>query len=199
MAGITLLSQLHDRMTPELYGCPVAIVTQATLDIVRDFCIQTELWKVDVLCDLDAGVVDCVLELDEDLAADIRRITKLTFPPDTEATLTALYDFDGVDTITLNDSLEPIDDVTGGLKAEVILVPKINSAVWDAGMLNRWGDVIALGVKARLMDNDKERWGNPRRAQKYQQDYDNAIAQGSVEATRRFKQGSLRAKSREWL
>ncbi len=109
------------------------------------------------------------------------------------------YTFNGVLTLTLHDDIEPSATVLTGLVTKVILVPKLNATAWDTGLMNRWANAIVCGVKAQLMDNDKEKWGNPRRAERLNRDYLVQVSNARGEYYREYKTGSLGVTYRDWL
>lgn len=198
MAGITTITELYSRITPELPGCPLPLVKLTLQDVMRDFCIKTELWRETITQDL----------VDEQTAytlaptateADIRRIVEVTIEDHEYPLDTALYEFDGDETLTLDDDIEPTADYTSGLVTKVVLVPQINSEEWDSALMNRWSEALVVGTKARLMDDDKEGWGNPRRAARYAIEYQTQLALGSIETNREHKTGSVTIAAREWL
>jgi hypothetical protein len=196
--GITALSELLNRLTPELPGCPTVLITQNIQDVLRDFCTQTECWLIELTQNLVAGTVAYTLAPTQP-DADIRRIVSVTIEDNSIPLDPELYEFNGVATLTLSDDVKPVSSMTGGLVTQVILVPKMNVSTWDSGLMNRWADALINGVKARLMDNDKEGWGNPRRAQRAGMDYETLKAQAKIETYRRFKTGSLIMTARSWL
>lgn len=205
-SGITAITSLYDRMMPDLPGCPTASIAQATIDVMRDFCIKTECWQETVAQALTEDTVAYTLA-PAATDADIRRIKWVKIKSATADDLDDIYEtdtyyytFNGTATLTLNDDIKPTATVaTSGLNTRVILVPKINSTTWDTNLMNRWSQAIVAGVKAQLMDNDKESWGNPRRAERFQRDYDTQVAMAKAEYYRDYKTGSLNVIARSWL
>lgn len=203
--GITDIATMIDRMLPDLPGCPSAVVTQCYLDVMRDFCTQTECWQETLSQTLtDATVAYTLSPTSAD--ADIRRVVWVKIKSaasddisDIDPTDVINYEFNGVTTLTLDDDSEPTATVLTGLNTRVVLVPKINATTWDTGLMNRWADAIVVGVKARLMDNDKEGWGNPRRAEGYRREYLTFVARAKSEVYREFKSGSITIVPRSWL
>ena len=197
-SGITALTELYGRIMPELPGISRLELAQCVLDVVRDFCTVTECWLVDLTQNLVADQAEYTLAPTQ-TEADISRIESVVIGDDTYALDVDLYEFDGVNKLTLDDSVTPVAADTDGLVTSVILVPKLNATAWDTGLMNRWADAIVYGVKARLMDNDKESWGNPRRAQTFKGEYLVKVSLAKGEVYRRFKTGSLTVTTRSWL
>jgi hypothetical protein len=200
MAGITAISELLSRITPDLPGCPSLLITQAMQDVIRDFCINTECWQVAVTQNLTVSTLAYTLDLGDDYdEADIRRIVKVVINESVEPVEVDLYTFDGDDLLTLDESIEPDATITDGLVTTVVIVPQLNSNLWEADLLNRYSQAIVYGVFARLMDNDKEGWGNPRRALDFKREYERQTALARIEMLRKYRTGTVRMNVRSWL
>lgn len=203
--GITAIAELNNRLMPDLPGCPSALITQTTLDVMRDFCIQTECWQEVITQTLTASTVAYTLT-SANTDADIRRIvwlkrrnTAIDVLDEISETDPALYEFNGITGLTLNNTIKPTATVATGLVTKVVDVPKINATAWDSGLMNRYADAIVAGVKASLMDNEKEGWGNPRRAADFTMKYRNAVSLAKGEYYRKHKTGNLQCVHKDWL
>lgn len=203
--GITLLTELRNRTMPDLPGCPTATIDMAIQDVVRDFCTQTECWEETITQTLTDDTVAYTLTSTK-TDADIRRIFSVTIKSvasdvaaDLEPVDPIYYEFNGTTGLTLATAITPTATVLTGLVTKVILVPKINATTWDTMLMNRYADAIIAGVKARLMDNDKEGWGNPRRAKDERATYDRHVALGMIERNRKYRTGSVATYGRDWL
>lgn len=202
--GITAITDLKNRVMPELPGCPAGYIEQVLKDVMRDFCVQTECWTEEISQTLTEDETDYTLTPTA-TDADIMRIawvkiksTATDVVDDLYEQDTAHYKFDGVDALTLATSATPTATVATGLVTKVVLAPKINSATWAAGLMNRWADAIVAGVLAKLMANKKESWGDPERAKDERNTYWNKIGLARFEALRGFKTGSVSTTVREW-
>jgi hypothetical protein len=203
--GITLITELYDRLTPELPGIATPEMRLSIIDVMRDFCTKTECWQEQITQTLTASTVAYTLTAAA-TDADIRRIKWVKIRSASTDELDAItetdpqyYAFNGNVTLTLSYVIKPTSTVTSGLVTKVILAPKLNAATWDTALMNRYSDAIVAGVKARLMDNDRERWGNPRRAASYLAEYNNSVAGAKCEYLREFRTGSIMSTPRSWL
>lgn len=203
--GITAIASLNNRLMPDLPGCPPPLITQATLDVMRDFCIQTECWQEQLTQTLTASTLAYTLA-PTNTDADIMRIRWVKIRSlaadlveDLEETDPAYYEFNGVATLTLFDDIEPQSTVLTGLVTKVVLAPKIDSTAWDTGLMNRYSHAIVNGVKARLMDNDKEAWGNPRRAQHFGKMWERDVALAKLDVIRAYRTVSIETRGKDWL
>jgi hypothetical protein len=183
-------SDLYPYMLPELPGCPESVALQALQKSGRMFCLDTEAWWEQLL---PINLVDDQLRytVNPSWEAEIKRIRELRINSEEGisnediGTLIdpALYDFypaGGKDplgvtlpenTVDLDDSLEPAEDVTGGLEISVILVPYLDSDEVDPVFLNSWVEAIIGKAMSILMGMEGVRWKNPARSAYYELEY----------------------------
>lgn len=197
MSRITSLAVLQTRMAVELRGCPEALRVQALMDAFGEFCRESEAWREELSAvDLVDGQVDYNLVVP--FAAGVHRIEWLKIntedgvtdgivPADIDPSLYELTPGDP-DVVTLDDTLEPAEDIADALTLKVVLMPEFNSLDIAEWFLNRyWRGIRAKAMALRMIEPDK-RWTNAARAQLYEREYMDLLQDAKAEVTRNYKQ-----------
>ena len=167
------------------------------------FCLDTEAWWEQIN---PISLVDGTMsyQVNPSWDAEIKRIRELRI--NTEGGISegdkgvlisaSLYDFylaGGKDelgvtirenTVILDDSLEPAEDVTNGLEISIVIVPYLNSDNIDPLFLNTWIEAIIGRTMMDLMRMVDKKWSNPSRAMIYELEYQKARGRARIEKIR---------------
>lgn len=199
MGQASTFADLLDLLLLETPGCSQAIATQHLQQAARQFCSDTEAFKEKLAAiDLEEDEVEYTLTPTYD--CEIRRIDEVWIRTSTDVTngddgMLQEYDKYTYDpltrTLTLDDSIEPQEDVTSGLVVKVSLVPYLKTNVWVgtptntggivAAFLNLWAESILAYAKYTLMRMPLKSWSNPQLAMLYKRDYDSGVTDARVE------------------
>ena len=194
MSLIDYLSDLYAQMTIELGACPQKMMLVKLQEGAREFCSQTETWKEW----LDPhNLVDGKLEyqLDWEWCAEVRRIMAVRIKTEEDVTNGTdgqtipyeNYEFDQPDVLTLDDSLEPEEDVSKGLCVQVIYVPHLWTCDLPSWFINRYVDAFIAFAMKELMSMPKKSWTNPSRAAHYMHVWNDYVNKGKIEIKRANK------------
>lgn len=195
MGRISSLAVLQTRMTLELSACPPALLAQALMDGFHRFCLESEAWREELTMSLVDGQLDYTLAPSFD--ANCHRlvwvrintadgVTDGLTPADLDPALYTMTPGDP-DVLTLDDTLEPADDITDALTCKVVLVPEFNSMDVEEWFLNRYHlGILAKAMSLRMMDPNK-RWTNASKAAIYEGQYLNQIQKARADLSREFK------------
>jgi len=192
-------TDLLDLLLLEVPGCSTVIATQHLQQSARQFCSDTEAFKEE-LAAIDLEEDDVTYTLTPTYDCEIRRIDEVWIRTEedvtngNDGTLQAYdkYTFDPLtNVLTLDDSIEPQEDVTDGLVVKVSLVPYLKTNVWvgtptnaggiTAAFLNLWAEPILAYAKYTLMRMPAKPWSNPSLAGVYKADYDAGVTDARVE------------------
>jgi hypothetical protein len=195
----TTFSGLLPLLVPDLPNCPKQVILQYARQAARDFCIETEAWQEELApIDLVDETVDYTLVIPYD--AEVRRIMEVYIRTEEDVddgldgTLQDYdkYEFTPPTTLTLDDSIEPQDDVTDGLVVKVVLVPQlfedVHSETTQAGIsstfLNSWAEPIIARTLYLLKRMTRKDWSDPQGAALALSDYNRGVtaAKQEVEA-----------------
>jgi len=196
-------TDLYPYLSPELPGCPEPVILQALQKAGRMFCLDTEAWWEQIApISLTDGTMR--YRVNPSWEAEIKRIRELRI--NTAAGISngdrgvlispSLYDFypaGGKDelgvtiaenSVDLDDSLEPAEDVTGGLEISIVIVPYLNSNDVDPVFLNSWVEALIGRTMMDLMRMVDKKWTNPARAITYELEYQKARGRARIEKIR---------------
>ncbi|MFA5187348.1 MAG: hypothetical protein WC551_12790 [Patescibacteria group bacterium] len=196
-------SDLYPYLTPELPGCPNPVILQALQKAGRVFCLDTEVWR-EQLAPINLVDEQVRYVINPSWEAEVKRIRDLRINTAEgisngdkgDPVSAALFDFYpaggktelGVsfsdNTVILDDSLEPAENVTGGLEVSIILVPYLNSDNIDPVFLNSWVEAIIGRAMSDLMSMTGKKWMNPGRAGYYEVQYQKARGRAKIEKIR---------------
>jgi hypothetical protein len=188
-------------MVPELPGCPENFILQAIKKTVRKFCQDTDAWREQLASiDLVEGQLPYVLT--PTWEAEIKHIIEVRINTEdgiAESNIGALidpklYTFYGEastrlgvaivkNTLYLDESLEPAEDVTDGLEVKISLVPELNTddKEIDMNFLVRWSEAIIGGSIWWLMTLKGRKWSDPQRAPLFLLDYNRGLSRARRE------------------
>lgn len=179
MGSQATFAGLYPLIVHEVPGCPNVMVLQYLQQAARDFCIETEAWQEELAAiDLVEDTLAYTLVVEYD--AEVRRILEVHIRTEEEVTDGAdgslqnydKYEFTPPTTLTLDDSIEPQEDVTDGLVVKVVLVPQlfedVDSITVQAGIsatfLNLWAEPIIGRAKWLLKRMSGKTWSDPQGA-----------------------------------
>ena len=196
-------TDLYPYLSPELPGCPDPVILQALQKAGRMFCLDTEAWWEQLKpVNLVDGQVS--YRISPSWEAEVKRIRDLRINTaegiangdEGDPVNPALYDFYPAgnktplgtsiseNTVILDDSLEPADNVTNGLEVSIILVPYLDSDKLDPVFLNSWIEALIGRAMADLMSMTGKKWMNPGRANVYELQYQKARSRAKIEKIR---------------
>lgn len=167
---------------PELPYCPSPLIDSNIMEIVTEFCHETQAWTLDLdAIPVVSGQQDYELNGEQLAYAVIDTITSVVLA---DVPLEPIRDWNIVDreNVTLHLIDEPSSDDADGLEVQVALRPKSTATYIDTRFYDDWRHTFAYGVMARLMQMPGKTWSNAKRGQLY---------------WRRFWDGVIRAKAQQ--
>ncbi|MCK9517999.1 MAG: hypothetical protein M0R74_03065 [Dehalococcoidia bacterium] len=201
MAAIDSYTDFYPLMAAELPGCPEYLMLQALKRVARKFCQDSDAWRVQLdsidLVEKQLAYVLTPLSGGTTWGAQIKHVLAVrintedgidkgnpgvlisqpyyTFYPTDTTRINASI---AANTLLLDDSLEPAEDVTDGLEVEVVLVPELNEddTEIDMDFLAMWSEAIIGGAIAYLMTMKKRRWTDIQRAGLFQADFNKGVS-----------------------
>jgi hypothetical protein len=198
MSAITSVVQLYPNILPEVPGCPTPLLLQIIQEVIRDFCVQSDLWRETKTYSLVADQVTYTLGMTA-TGAEIQRVVEVKIS-DVVQNVT-LYSFDITTLVlTLDSSIKPTAAVTNGLSVKTSLRTTYGypTTTWDSGFLNRYLKAICDGAKARLMLMPNRKWSSPQEGYRYLQQYQTEVALARRECWFGNKNGTLSVRPRTW-
>lgn len=173
---------------------------QALKQSFRRFCLDTNAWREQLeSIDLTEEILAYVLESDAFDDVEIRHIVEVRINTEdgiSEGNPGALIDSglyayypsattrQGVaiaaGSLVLDDSLEPAEDVTGGLEVMVSLVPNINSTDFDAPFVTRWSEAVVGWAMFWLKSLPGRKWTDKDRALVFQREYYRGVSRARL-------------------
>lgn len=196
MAQISQYLELYPMMTPELPGCPDPVKLQALQRGGRQFCERTEAWR-EFLESIDLVDETVDYDLQPEYNAEIRKIVAVRI--NTEEGVTngddgalqdkSLYEWDpDTEILTLDDSLEPTEDITSGLDVKVVLVPYLTTSELPQWFINRYADYLVAWAMVDLMTRPEKEWSNMVRAKFYQTEYQRGVGIAKKDVADEYKE-----------
>ena len=171
---IANLTQFPVLMVNDLPGCEPGLILNALKEAGRDFCIQTEAWRVELAAmNVVASQVEYRPTVKQDAA--IHRVYSIEIDDVAVNLALVTLNADGR-TITLDTSIEPQESITNGLIVSVVLRPYMSCAGYDEWFLDRYAETIKAGALSKLMLQPKKPWSDPQRGMDYRMSYGNGLA-----------------------
>ena len=155
------------QMSPELFGCPDALIKQKLIDAAREFAERTDSLRLNIRLPAREGQRRYPLEAD--FAADILKIGKVEI--DGQKIHDSFWRFMELDgsaeecqILEFSEAAGPLLKNGSVLMAEAILAPKTTCTCVPAKWLDRWSKGIIGYAMAELLGMDGAKWANPNRA-----------------------------------
>lgn len=195
MAQATTLTDLYDMVLGEVPSCPPVLALQHLQQALRKFCEDSEAFTEKLAAiNLEEEEVDYTLA-PAHTSCEIRRVlevwirTETDVDDDLDGTLQDFdkYEFDPVTKVlTLDDSIEPQEDVTEGLVVKVVLVPFLktdlhNTTAVSAAFLNLWAETVMARALYTLKRMVRRPWSDPQTAMVHLNDYNQGLSRALTE------------------
>lgn len=184
------LTDLYDDVMPELPGCTLPVALHAIRRAAREFFMRSKIDRRDLpVFNTVANDATYILAAPSD--TEIQEVLQVKYSGETldPLTLDQLPDQDmpGIPTNYAVDqedmvTLTPIPNGVAQVLVKVCVVPTMTAATISDTMMADWGDAIASGAKARLMNMSKKAWTNEAAAAKHEKAFESAIDTASVAA-----------------
>jgi hypothetical protein len=177
----TELSDLYPRIMLETPSCPKPIVLQKIIDVLRRFCEESLVWKID----LDPiNIRSGVTEYDLDGQPSYSEIVVPTEVLQDEVELEPVTDYTMPERDVLKLVVEPTADSDGGLEIEVALRPKLTATTICTDLYLNYYEAWASGVKSELMAEPEKKWSNPAQANYYAGKYAEGLSKARIAASK---------------
>ena len=192
------LAVMQVRMGLELPGCPEIIRVQALQDCLNTFCKETEAWQEELTA-IDLVDGQLAYNLIPEFDVHVQRLIWVRV--NTEEGVTAGTDGTTLrreqytltpgdpDVLTLEDALEPVDDITSGLTVKAVFVPEFNTMDVAEWFANRWWDALRAGAMDICLRNPNKRWTNLDKANEYRMQFYKGIQEAKGEKRQNYKDG----------
>jgi len=198
MSALTSVVELYPLLLPELPNCPTPLLLQVLQQTIRDFCVQSDLWRETLTMNVVADQADYTLA-PTDTSSQVQRVVSVSIS-DVEQ-LQRYITFNPTNSeITLDDDIIPTAAETNGLDVVISLCPHIGypTTTFNAGMLNRWAEAFCMGAKARLMLMPQKDWSNGQLGMMYNQQFLTQVALARREVWTGYKNGTMSVAPRTW-
>jgi hypothetical protein len=166
----------HDQLLTELPGCSTAMANRHLVDVAREFCAGTSVWRAAFTpIDLVAGQAAYTLATGQ-AQSEVVRLTSLALgadllwldrDPDENSTATepqyepqdSPFTLDaGLTTITLTADEVPTASLAAGLVIQGVLKPTMAATELPDFLLTQYSEAMRFGVLSRLMLMAKKPW-----------------------------------------
>jgi len=177
----------------DLPGCTDAVILNEMGKKVRDFCERTGIW-VEETGDIDVVADQTEYIIKHGYNANIQRIVwlkiktseddafeNLSYFPEDYYSLSQDYKL-----IFSHSSYAPSSDITGGMRLKLVLRPFLQDGTLPYWLVDRYGEGIISGVKARLMLSPGKPYTNPAVAGQFQFLYNDAITRAKIAKSKQF-------------
>lgn len=194
MEGYTLITALYPFCVPELPDCPLILIKQHTLEVMRDFFSRTQCWQYELPA-ISLVVDQADYDIDPPVeGSEIDMVVKLE-QETTELGARDHYELDEEKrTITLVNA--PDAAVTDGLVATVALIPKLSCTEVPTRQYSDWHDTWASGVKSRLMLMPGRSWSNEKLGVYYHGQYELGVSSAAWAVKRKRTNKTMFVKPR---
>jgi hypothetical protein len=175
--NFTDFSLIEQLVLPDVVGCPRASISDIAATVVSEFCEVTQCYREEVEIEGDGQTVDFEL-----------------IPPQPDALVIGIYSAkSGKEDLLPGDYSAHSSDVVrfksppkGIITLIVILKPMINATNAPSGIINRWADTIASGVRYRLMAMPEKPWTNPQLASFHHRKFETDALKISADVVNQF-------------
>ena len=162
---------------PELPGCPRATIRETAALVFADFCGITQCFKerLEMIIETDVSEYDLVSPHDQTMVIGVAAVDvggRPLIPGD--------YTADSPSRIVFAAG------IAGVAKITLILKSTLDAVSAPADILNRWAEVIAHGVKFRLLLMPDKPWSNPQLAGHYRSEYDRECSRVASDVRNEF-------------
>lgn len=210
MANVNL-TDLMDRIRPEVSGCPTQYMIQALRDTIRDFCQQTRAWQYESNETITISVSDYAINV------PFRTVSSVDYPIAQAIAVEYLTVDEGpcvfretswLDRRISNWRNRDADDfryftqvkpgyitfpcvptqtwTTDGVYYRVSVKPLEDATVVDEGQADEWIECWSDGAKARLMFQEGKDWYKPKRGLQCEQAYRLARTRARIRSDRSY-------------
>ena len=175
--NFTDFSLIEQLVLPDVPGCPRASVSDMAALVVSGFCEVTQCYREEIKLEADGNLVDFELVSPQ---AEAVVIGVFSVKDKFRDFLPGDYAAHSSNIITF--SSPPSNDMA----AIVILKTKVNAKSVPSSIIQRWADVIAKGVRYRLMAMPEKPWSNPSLASYYRNEFDADTLRISADVVNQF-------------
>jgi hypothetical protein len=171
------LTQWYRNISPQLSGCPNPVIKTYLIDVLRDFCEQTQLWgnnqldAIDIVADTPEYALSSASG--DIVAIDHAEVDGQPIHPESIKSLNELHiDWRQITTrrprnYSFDDSSDnirliytPSEDLTDGLVVWVSLKPLLTATTVENFLYNKYESVITRGVVGKLMQVSGRPWSD---------------------------------------
>lgn len=175
--NFTDFSLFEQLVMPDVVGCPRASISEMAAKVVSEFCEVTQCYREEIELEADGNTVDFELvspQMDASVIGIYSAVSnnKELLPGDYTAHSSDVVRF----------SAAPDNNVT----LMLILKPNINAKSAPSGIINRWADTIASGVRYRLMAMPDKPWTDPQLASFYHKSFQTDSLRISADVVNQF-------------
>jgi len=179
---VTELTACYPRIVSELPGCPTPLVAQVLLDVIREFCTESQCWQEEV----DAiNIQEDVDEYDLDVSgAEIIMPVRVTL---NDGDLDPELDYVMSERTVLKLVATPDADDLAALEVRVALRPCLvptPATTICTRLFSDWHEAWEAGTKARLMAQPDKAWTNIAQSNYWAKIYWTRIGQARVDVNR---------------
>lgn len=196
--SIARFIDLYPLLQVDLPKCPTPLILQTLQQTMREFCTDTGIWREDLTAmDIVADQEDYTLA--SAWTAEIYRVVEVRTDGDEDSDPLdeSEYTYDPTtEKLTLVNP--PTAALTDGLLVKVVIIPELYCEEVEEAFLNRWGEGIVAGTKAKLMAEKNKVWSSPERVPFFQFEYDKVKAKAKIEITKKYKQREVSVQFRRW-
>lgn len=181
------------RVMPEVKGCPAPIVIQAIRDAAREFCEKTWVWQEIVPFQMEKGQREVFISMPRGASlVSVKSIVE-------EGGEHTVPDDIFIRSDRNLDQFKSEASSTKQTQARGIFTPSENSDSCPDFLYNDHAEIIAHGVKARLMYDARKTWGHPDLAAMHHNMFRKGIANIKIYLHQGYRGSSSKVKPRRFV
>ncbi len=180
------INTLNILVRADIPSCPDFVIERHAIRVMRDFCVQTQIWKDTLTGTIDEGEDDFTL-------APANGEVCFVISLDIDNSLS--WEFQPPDKVVFDEDMSEDSDI----EVQVVLQPKLSDTQAPEWILDRYEGVLVKGIFSRMLRQNGQAWSNPNLALAYEQEYRKSIARARIEKIKQFTNQSLRVKPRRFV
>jgi len=213
----TALTEFYDEVRSRVPGCPSSILQRETLNVLRDICERTNIWKddldaIDVVADtaeyaltapsgadfVKGNPVDTAYFNDVPIGATTKKLLDATGVEWQSRSSSTPSSFFIIYPSTVRLYPTPSEDTSEGLDIYAVLKPSLDATTVEDFFYDNHRDAVIAGVLARIFNQNGQPWYNDIAAKEENINYRKEVASILAEVQRGHVTTGLRAQPRDW-
>jgi len=176
----TTLNDLVPYVLPDVPGAGNNIIKLRMREALRVFCMDTEVWRENVVMDQVDGQSEYEITLSNEAAIQrimfikVKTSDSQSFDDVNHFPVRTYYLNNDGDTIVFLNNNEPGNDITDGIQFQFALRPTFQTEDLSGDLIDRYGEAIFNLTKYKLLTTAKTSYYNPDAARHFYNEYRNS-------------------------